>query len=144
MSVNIKFTAIRANSRLLKLNLAAVTAQIDSATRSFAEDIVEELQKYPPVPAGSTYERTGRLRSNWRVQRTVGHSGIQYSITNPVQEQRPRGVYYSGLVQGRSTQTWFHRSHGWQTVEDVLERRGGRNQLASTVQSIITAELGAI
>jgi hypothetical protein len=72
------------------------------------------LREYPPVPAGSRYQRTFRLRGGWQHVRGPGSVG---RLVNRV----PYAQYVQGQRQRR-----FHRARGWQTTDDVLRVYGPR------------------
>ncbi len=139
MSVRVRFTAIRLNARDFPAANAAV--KIRAVTKKFAEGVRDEVKTYPPEVAGSRYTRTHRLENYWLVRDVSAGSGIQYEIINAVQD--PRGHYYSGYVSGSEQQSWHH-AHGWKNIQQVIQDRGGRGQLAQEVQDIITREMKAV
>lgn len=72
------------------------------------------LREYPPVPAGSRYRRTFKLRGGWEHVRGPGSVG---RLVNRVR--------YAQYVQGQR-QRPFHRRHGWKTTDDALKIYGPR------------------
>ena len=79
--------------------------------------IIKRLQKYPPPPAGSRYERTFTLRRKWRLIR-VGDRG--YRVTNTAYR---RGRYYSKWVVGNARgqmQAAIHQGR-WPLFAQVTE-----------------------
>lgn len=73
-----------------------------------------DLQEYPPLPGGSSYARTERLKNSWL--REIFVSADQ--LTGRVESV---GVPYGPLVQSHAEQAWMHRNR-WQTDLDVTER----------------------
>lgn len=79
--------------------------------------LLSELRFYPPVPAGSRYQRTYRLRKNWQVGFEATGEGFRITIQN--------GTRYAVWVVGslaqdvfaaQRFQREFHARHGWVPV----------------------------
>lgn len=88
--------------------------------------IKERLQQYPPPPAGSTYQRTGDLRSSWHFRTVL--SGDQLGRVFST------GVPYAPFVQGYQSQATVHKGR-WETEKDVAEAE------ADTVMDLLENEL---
>lgn len=102
----------------------------DEATRKIAGDIALEiyqeihaamladLQFYPPVPAGSRYIRTFRLRRGWIVDIAIRGTGDGLKIELIVINRTPYTPFVSGALSNidsvaRATQRAFHARNGW-------------------------------
>ena len=92
-----------------------------------AFDTVQKVQLYPPVPKNSSYVRTGALYHSWT--REVSDSGLEAKIGSKIP--------YAPYVQGRMSQTWYHRRTGWKLAEVVVEQNIDR------IKKIITGFIQA-
>lgn len=128
--LRVQFTAIGAQVRRKVVDIG-VFDDIELVTENHAYEIVEQLQEYPPIPPGSTYNRTGDLGRSWRVRRGREGQNTVYFITNDVSDYRGRN--YATFVQGQY-QTSQHATTGWKNIEDYVRR----DVLKQTVQGIIT------
>lgn len=135
MSVRVRFTAIRANARIIPS--PEVYAALHEYTRDYCAALITEVSEYPapaePSPPHKPYARTFRLLSNWRLRDMSSGVGIQYQINNAVQDRW--GRYYSGYVHG-PRQASFHGAHGWKNLKDLLERptfRAGAQRVMTEV-----------
>lgn len=123
-----RFTAIRVNAT--QIRTPQILAEADAVTLDHCARIITDVSAYPPVPGPpNRYERTGRLLANWRLKR-LGEAS--YQVYNATQDRR--GRYYAGYVHGQSSQTWFHRGHGWRNIKDYLRRA----EFRVAVQAVIT------
>lgn len=73
---------------------------------SYGRELAAQTKPYPSKPPSSKYRRTMNLSRQW------------YSNANQTQVEIGNRADYSGWVQQRATQAWFHRQHGWPTIED--------------------------
>lgn len=76
------------------------------------------LQFYPPVPAGSRYVRTYRLRRGWTVNLEIVGNGAGLSIDLVVTNPTPYTRWVVGTLTNvdalaRLTQQAFHARNGW-------------------------------
>jgi hypothetical protein len=138
MSVKVQFTAIRANAA--KIPGPAVYAALHEYTQGYCAEIIMRTSEYPPpVPprseSGTGYQRTFRLLKNWRLKDVSSGAGIQYQITNPVQDRW--GRYYSGYVHGPSGQTSFHAAHGWKNIADEIDRPAFKAGAQATLLEVV-------
>jgi len=124
MSVRVRFSAIRANSRII--HGPETYAALHEYTQSYCANFIMELV-YPPPPdkpanpgTGKAYQRTYRLLRNWRLKDVSSGVGIQWQINNPAQDRW--GRYYSGYVHGPSGQASFHAAWGWPNIRDKIDR----------------------
>lgn len=84
-------------------------ADIPSLLRSFVQD----AQRYPSPPAGSTYRRTYTLRDGWGVADVTQRATMfGASIVN--------GVSYAPYVVGSDDQAWMHQGR-WRTEDDMAD-----------------------
>lgn len=79
--------------------------------------LLDELQFYPPVPAGSRYRRTYRLRRGWDVRLVNSGEGYEIQVVN--------GVVYTKWVVGsfdqrRNYQTAVHQRNGWPLARNTV------------------------
>lgn len=90
---------------------AEVGAQVYAEIRPH---LLNELRFYPPVPPGSRYKRTLRLRNAWEVTFESTSEGFRLGIRN--------GMHYAARVVGSLAQNIqaaarfqrdFHARHGW-------------------------------
>lgn len=85
--------------------------------------LLDELRDYPPVPPNSTYERTYKLRDNWRVRIYAnGTDEFVFEVSNDT----GYAVWVVGsLATVRETaarfQREFHRAHGWILARDTVQ-----------------------
>lgn len=97
--------AIRGLNELARGNI------FDDALFEYAQMAQAKTAPYPPPKP--TSDRKGDLGRGWSVKKYVGKSIIENRAT------KGRGIY-SGWVQQRETQAWFHRGY-WPTIEDKAE-----------------------
>ena len=137
MSVRIRFTAIRANARIIPG--PEVYAALHEYTGTYCAEVITTVSEYPPVPAPRVgrrpYVRTYRLLSNWRLKDVSSGVGIQYQISNSVQDKW--GRYYSGYVHGPSKQASFHASHGWKNIRDHFNRSEFKAGAQATMLGVV-------
>lgn len=137
MSVRVRFTAIRANARIIPG--PEVYTALHEFTRDYCSTIIIDVSEYPPeVPPreGKTmgYQRTYRLLKNWRLKDVSSGVGIQYQIDNPVQDRW--GRYYSGYVHG-PRQASFHAAHGWKNIRDRIDRPAFKAGAQATIMEVV-------
>lgn len=140
--LRVGFTAIRQGVRAAKYRSGVVRIAVALNTEQFLERVIDRTRVYPPVPAGSTYQRTYELDRSWEVVDKSHGLGIAYAIENRARD--PYGRSYAGLVHGPEGQWGVHASHGWRNIGDVMERMGGRGQFKRQTQEIITRLMGAV
>jgi hypothetical protein len=96
------------------------------AYEKLADDVLDELQIYPPPPPNSKYVRTYRLRNGWRIGIIPATGGFTIEILNDATDKR--GVEYSkyvvgSLAQARTTalkaQAWMHKGR-WPLAADTI------------------------
>lgn len=89
----------------------------DTANEVFNEiraQMLEALQFYPPVPAGSTYVRTFRLRRGWELTLEVSGSAVYVVVKNATPYTRwVVGALTTVDAAARATQRAFHARNGW-------------------------------
>ena len=84
--------------------------------------IVKVMKIYPPVPPGSTYERSFRLKRGWKII-PIGADG--YRIEN---RARFRGRAYTKYVIGMASglgQAWMHVGR-WKLFRNVVDAEGSK------------------
>lgn len=96
---------------LKRLDVVGDTKTLRDGMTSVAVSLTTKLKQYPPAPANSSYQRTGTLRHRWTY--AVDDDGSEAVIGNVTP--------YAPYVQGRESQTWFHKRTGWQTAENLLD-----------------------
>lgn len=87
-----------------------------------AVPLLNELQHYPPVPPGSKYLRTFKLRDGWRID--IGQAGggqFRFEVSNSTDYT----VWVVGsLATAREAaarfQRDFHRANGWFLATDTV------------------------
>lgn len=94
-----------------RLDAAGDTKTLRDGMTSVAVSLTTKLKQYPPKPANSSYQRTGTLRHRWTY--AVDDDGSEAVIGNVTP--------YAPYVQGRESQTWYHKRTGWQTAENLLD-----------------------
>lgn len=76
-----------------------------------------DLRDYPPVPPGSRYKRTYRLKRGWIVRLVEQDNAYQVVVSNPT-------VYTKWVMgsfdQRRSYQTAVHRRNGWRLADNIV------------------------
>jgi len=111
-----------------RLDAAGKSDFLDDSLESIgAELVTSKFQKYPPVPAGSRYARTNKLRGSWMHKASGGTLTISSG-----------GVPYNRYVMDEDMQTHFHAEHGWNTAQGILRANIDR------VKKIITKDLQKI
>ncbi|MEA1998244.1 MAG: hypothetical protein U9N61_02810 [Euryarchaeota archaeon] len=86
--------------------------------RDTLNTIIKRMKVYPPEPFGSTYERTFKLKRNWKIKR-LGNTG--YRILN---RARFKGKSYVKYVVGGATgegQAWMHKGR-WVVFRDIVDK----------------------
>lgn len=98
-----------------RLDAAGDSKTLQGSLESIGQELVtKNLMKYPPIPAGSAYKRTNKLRGSW--------SSVADNGTLTVGSDSG-SVPYNRLVMDRDEQTSFHARHGWKTVQGILQLR---------------------
>lgn len=96
-----------------KLDPGDLRRAFKEALDNSVELLQQDIKRYPPIPPGSTYVRTGALGRSWQkrvdVSRLYGEVGSE-------------GVDYAPYVQGSDSQAWMHRGR-WRTTADIAKAR---------------------
>lgn len=124
-----QFQPIVPKNPIVKIDLG----KVNKALSRFAFRVVEKQTKYPPVPAGSKYTRTGRYGQSWtkRGPKVVGFNVVVEAGTN---------IAYGSFVGGFKTvnphQTKRAGQIGWASVEDSAKTAfaESRDELTKAVQ----------
>lgn len=77
------------------------------------ERLLQRLQRYPPPPAGSSYERTYALQSSWMITEVMTHDVIGAVTDGALTD-------YNRLVMGQEEQATVH-SGRWDTTHEIAE-----------------------
>lgn len=93
-----------------KLLQDGLTQAIDKSLKILQRDVA----KYPPKPPLSKYRRTNTLKRGWTT-RVSGTYGVLGNATP-----------YAPYVQDEPRQAWFHKAHGWQTIQTVAKNNTPR------------------
>jgi hypothetical protein len=77
----------------------------------------DDLRDYPPVPPGSRYKRTFKLKRGWIVRLVDVGDSHQVIVSNP--------TFYTKWVMGsfdqrRNYQTALHRRNGWRLANNIV------------------------
>lgn len=99
---------------------------------AWANGAIAKVREYPPVPSGSSYQRTLVLYNGWYVEGPKW-SGGAYSVF--IRNRAP----YAKFVQGKE-QAWFHRDSGWKRLNEYLDRGGYR----AGVQGVISGHIRSL
>jgi ribosomal protein L14 len=95
----------------------------ETATEVFEEirtQMLDALRLYPPVPAGSRYVRTFKLRRGWDVDLDIAGSSVYVVVRNATPYTRwVVGTLSSIDAVARHTQAAFHRRNGWVVALDT-------------------------
>lgn len=76
--------------------------------------MLEALRYYPPVPAGSTYVRTFRLKRGFQLTLEIAGSSVAVVVRNPTPYTRyVVGTLTTVDAAARATQRAFHARNGW-------------------------------
>jgi hypothetical protein len=105
---------------------------LDAPMREAVMVLRQDWTKYPPVPAGSKYVRTGRLYGGWNSVTKPMSSGISGTVFN-------RGVYYAPFVQDDGKQRWFHAKTGWRTQSTTLDAK--TKEIVKIFEDVVSREL---
>lgn len=94
----------------LKIKLAFMTDPdgVSAGVKAAAVHLKDKAAIYPPKPAESTYDRTGKLGERW----AVNLKRLGATVSN--------NTSYGPLVQG-DDQVWYHEATGWKTTETIAE-----------------------
>lgn len=90
------------------------------ATEEAGDYVLQKLPPYPPSPALSRYARTGTLGKTLNRKAKQRGGTVTGTIGSP--------VVYSPFVisttrqRGVGPQTWFHKLHGWWTLQTEIKR----------------------
>jgi hypothetical protein len=86
------------------------------------DPFLSELRFYPPVPPGSRYKRTFRLRRGWKLFIETLVNGFQFVVSN-LTKYTPWVV--GSLAKVRSVaaqfQRDFHKRNGWTLAVDTID-----------------------
>jgi hypothetical protein len=78
------------------------------------------LQFYPPVPAGSRYQRTFRLRRGWQVDLELANDTVTVVVFNPTTyTSKVMGALTTVDSVARQAQQAFHARNGWPIALDT-------------------------
>lgn len=89
------------------INWIAQGKILNQALDEYSIKVVERTAPYIAKPPQSTYRRTGRLGRSW-FRRSASKQRVLMG----------NRATYSGWVQDKDKQAWFHRQHGWHTIQD--------------------------
>ena len=112
-----------------RLDKAGKSDFLDDSLESIGATLVtHNFQKYPPVPAGSRYARTNKLRGSWMHKSEGGTLTISSG-----------GVPYNRYVMDEDMQTHFHKEHGWNTAQGILREKIEwiKNRIRKDLQRIL-------
>ena len=92
------------------------------AFSTIEQPFLRDLRFYPPVPAGSRYKRTFKLKRGWKAFYEAITSGFQIVVSNLVKYTR---WVVGSLDVVRSTAVLFqrklHKRNGWQQATDIVD-----------------------
>jgi hypothetical protein len=111
MSLKTEFRGLEAAQAHIKRvsdRLRPSLRAVDSKARKL---LVQALADYPPVPAGSRYIRTERLKRGWE-RATPAGTAFGFQLINSTE--------YAQFVQGQF-QAKAHRGR-WESAESILHR----------------------
>lgn len=136
MPYGVRFKSMAVDPNII--DVAGLTPDIIAYMNYFGNALIADIRAYPPVPTGSTYQRTGALGLGWKLTpaRFVGNA-IAIDITNTASD-RPSGRRYMQYVQG-PWQTGQHASTGWKRVDQA--RDAMKHEFKIGMQSVFTAHL---
>jgi hypothetical protein len=137
MPVRVQFTAITPKRRRRGFNDRA-RKQLTKFVHDWGEDIKAQLTHYPPVPTGSNYIRTERLKLGWKVSPIGSRGNIGVAVYNRV----PYTQYVHGTPTDPYKQRYYHGVHGWRTIVDILADMGGRETFRKEAQNVINHAIG--
>ena len=85
--------------------------------QKFGDETIADFKEYPPVPAGSRYERTFSLQKSLYSKAVFSPStGLTLNIGSYKDVAVDKyGRSYAGFVIG-DEQTDFHIAHGWKSI----------------------------
>jgi hypothetical protein len=101
--MNVKVEGLREAQMMLRELGAGQWSQ--NVLESYGRELEAKTKPYPSGP----WKRTMNLSRQW------------YSTADKTKVTVGNRASYSGWVQQRATQAWFHRQHGWPTIEDRAE-----------------------
>lgn len=128
MTISITIKVIPNKKKFVDFNKAQ--REIVQYFDDIGDDIVSQMQEYPPPPENSTYTRTGRLGQGWYKSITTPASGIYLRIRNR--------VYYAQYVQGEKQRELFAWI-GWRTLKSIVDPL--RKSIRKDIQSIINRNI---
>jgi hypothetical protein len=115
-----------------KLGRIATSSFLVSPMQGAVTLLQDEMKRYPPQPARSTYRRTGTLGRRWTTKVTQTGGELQGRVGNNTE--------YGPWVQSEQFQARTHRGR-WQTDERVLRDNEGR--ITEMFQKAVEAMLRA-
>lgn len=93
-----------------------------TAFSAIEQPFLRDLRFYPPVPAGSRYKRTFKLRRGWKAFYQSIINGFQIVVSNLVKYTR---WVVGSLDLVRSTaisfQSKLHKRNGWRVATDIVD-----------------------
>ena len=101
---------------LKRLDAAGKPDALKDGLDGLVPEMISEkrLKGYPPVPAGSRYSRTNKLRNSWAKDESRSNGSTL------VLGSDSKSVPYNRYVMDEDMQTWFHKAHGWNTAQGIL------------------------
>jgi hypothetical protein len=130
-----RWRALRVNPN--RVDTRAAQRDVERFMWAFLYDRIKDLQRYPPVPSGSRYRRTGDLGRGWRPNVQITLSEISGYLWNSATD-RKSGREYMTYVQG-PWQTLMHQQTGWTTISDVRAARA--QQYRADLQAIYSRHI---
>lgn len=91
------------------------------ALKDIEDPFMADLQFYPPVPEGSTYERTFTLRDSWYIQFKQVAGGYQIEVGNDTEyTQWVVGSLAQAEKAAAEFQQDFHAENGWPLATNTV------------------------
>jgi len=107
------------------------------AVLGYADEVIDRVRKYPPIPPTSRYQRTQTYFDSWTRRPVRSHDAIAIRINSDAVDKY--GSHYSGLVGG-DPQWPIHAQHGWKGLQTTIYQMGGHERVRRITQAIITRE----
>lgn len=129
---------LRLGKKFAHLNTDNLISEVEQGLEDFVwNKVIAKGQEYPPVPDGSKYERTERLKYSYKFDKTrTTARRFVLDLYNDATDAW--GREYAKYVIGPS-QTWFHKAHGWIDLADYFQNI--RKTMLADIRAILNKHL---
>jgi hypothetical protein len=119
LAINVKaFNELERFSSFLGDYKPVVTQLAKESFEVIEAPFTDDLREYPPVPPGSRYKRTFKLRRGWAARFAVQGDEFRIAVSN---DTRYLKWVMGSFDQRRNYQTRVHQRNGWRLGNNIVE-----------------------